>query len=118
MTTKTVKQVLIGVQELLSDPARFTINTGARNRYQEPVNPLNPQAICWCTFGGVTKVLGKQLTELTEEEKNLRYDVGRALKQASVELFDTQRVASRVNDEMGHQAIMKVLEVTIEGEKE
>jgi len=52
--TDSIK-LLTKVRELLSDPARWTQGTAARNVEGRHVTSTDPNATCWCLMGAVWK---------------------------------------------------------------
>jgi hypothetical protein len=48
------------VQELLSQPSRWTTRQYARNSHGDHVKPYDPHATCWCLVGAIDKVYPDQ----------------------------------------------------------
>ena len=55
---ETLLADLKALHRLLSDRRRWTTALEARDFRGEAVNPLDPQATCFCLYGGIEKVSG------------------------------------------------------------
>ena len=53
-------EVLRGMRELLSDPARWTKQVHARDANGREVPPKHSEAVCWCLDGAMLKVSGHE----------------------------------------------------------
>lgn len=75
----TPLETLKAARDLISDPARWTQKTQARDRHGRNVDFLNDDAVCWCTLGAIAKadfdLWGKQ----SDADKVLRRLVPRGL---------------------------------------
>lgn len=99
---------LKAIKELLSLRSAWTERCDARNISGISVVPESDEATCWCLYGAAYRIAG--------------YDayagkVGKALRQASQELYNTPSAAGHVNDTLGFGAVHKVLDRAIENEE-
>lgn len=99
-------EILIAARDLISNPARWTQNFLAKDEYEYHVDPLSPDAVCWCAFGAIEKVGDDWKSFL------LGKGASKFLVEASEELF--RDGVSTVNDTLGHQAILAVYDRAIE----
>ena len=51
----TAVQILTDTRGLLSDPVKWIKGCPATNRYDVPVHPRSPDAVCWCLGGALSK---------------------------------------------------------------
>lgn len=53
-------EIIIEAVKLISDPARWTRGTFARNECGVEVGPNDEMAVCWCGAGAVVKASGPE----------------------------------------------------------
>lgn len=95
------RETFLKVRNLLSDERRWTRDFSARDLDERSVHPRDPSAVCWCLQGAVLKASPPPRT---------------------VGWYRIQRIASetyklnpvQVNDRIGHAAVLKLLDLTIE----
>lgn len=51
----TPHEILVDARALLTDPEHWTQGTFARDRRGYPVSAASENAVCWCTYGALTK---------------------------------------------------------------
>lgn len=106
--------ILKEVRDLLSDPARWTRGTAARNRHGYSVDVTEDCATRWCLIGAITKVcashnnghkayLAKRAAVYRVMEASLR-----SLNHKEITLIDFNDV-----EETTHADILKLLDSTI-----
>lgn len=91
--------VLRRLRKLLNDKSRWTRCAMARNRDGKPVDPVAPEAVCWCLGGAYIKV----------DERSVKTEVWRLLSE--------QYAPAYVNDVLGYEAVLALLDRTIERAK-
>ena len=93
---------LRAARDLISDPARWTQRTEARNRYGQPVRPDSPDAVCWCAGGARVKIVPLRS----------RSEVRRALNHAAWSMgFGSPAV---LNDTTDHSTVLAMFDLAIE----
>lgn len=98
-------EALEALQELFSDPTRWTTGvlardaTGRATDYLPDPDSSNPPPTCWCLMGGIAKATNSLGV----------YDspLAGAISQASFELFDQH--PETVNDTLGLDAVRQVI---------
>lgn len=73
-------EVLRRVRARLSDPARWTQGTEARNAMGRHVDPEDPDATCWCMLGAVKVEVGAGIG--CDEEASRRFYEAKAVLRA------------------------------------
>lgn len=53
--TETVRAVLTDARALIADEATWTKGVAARNRDGAPVTSTDPEAVCFCTIGAISR---------------------------------------------------------------
>lgn len=89
--------------ELLSDRSKWTQGELARNCDGCSCDPESDEAVAFCAIGALVKCYGHQSVEYYE---NLR-----AARRNAAKLFHEEQVMW-VNDEIGYEAVMRVLRET------
>jgi hypothetical protein len=102
MGSHKMRDQLIAIKELIKDPAHWCQDALAVNHIGVPVSPTSPRAYCWCFRGAMYKVLG-----VTEPPNNCPLED--VLYNTSNDLYPGQGMIG-VNDDIGHEAVMKVLD--------
>ena len=105
----TVKQNLEAIKAVIADPANWTQCAFATNKDGDLV--AISEGTCFCILGAAAKVM-----EVPDEEAYIRGLVNRlaaskALRKAAWTLHN--RSPESVNDNLGHQAVMDLLEYAI-----
>ena len=100
MSAPTPVEIRTGAREILSDPARWTVEASARDDEGWSVSPLDKSAVCWCAIGAVSKVSANN-DPAFHQAVNALYDV-------------TGRPIWHVNDEDGREAVLDVFNKAIE----
>lgn len=98
----TVTEKLTEVRALLEKG--WTSGTLARNAADEVVEVDSPDACKWCLLGGLYRVTDDEQMQLLAYNTLLPY-------------ADGVTYLSTFNDERGHEAVLKLLDDTIAGEK-
>lgn len=88
------KSDLVALRELLSDPSRWTTGRHARDINGNTVIPTSPSALCWCLMGGMHKI-------------GIGWDAF-AIINNRVGGF-----VAKFNDEKGHQAVLDLIDKSI-----
>jgi hypothetical protein len=104
----TVKETLVKLRELLSDPSRWTKRANAKAANGIAVRSYSPHAESFCLVGGLERVVGwtPNHTQATEDEFQR---AGAALKRtARVEFI------SVFNDRSTHGEVLNVIDRAIE----
>lgn len=102
----TPLEVLVKARELISDPSKWTTGKNARSSNRLPVHPTSDNAVCFCSYGAVSRVTGDP--DLHDgDPRAIGY-----LDDAAEELFN--KCASDVNDDMGHECALAVYDRAIE----
>ena len=106
---------LVAIKELISDPARWTQCHNARDSQDRNVAVTSLHAVKFCVRGAAMKVTdGVGFPGERENLKGRRYfAVSNALEDAAQELYGTNGVGIEVNDRMGHEAVMNILDHAI-----
>jgi len=106
----TPKQILTDMRALLADPAHWTKRAFARNQHGEPVSTFNPDAVCYCLVGALSKVL-KEHQMFTDDTV---YLVERLLRSTVAEISGGTQSVSQFNDSHEHAEVLAALDKTIE----
>jgi hypothetical protein len=61
MPTKTVLETLEAARKLITDPAKWTQKTSARNIANRKVAANGPMAVKWCSYGAIDACCPDQL---------------------------------------------------------
>jgi hypothetical protein len=101
-----MRDQLIAIKELIKDPVHWCQGELAQNKEGQPTLPINPDAYCWCFRGALYKVLG-----VTEPPNNCPLED--LLLDTSLKLYGVGPGLVGVNDDIGHEAVMKVLDHAI-----
>lgn len=97
-----ITQILREAMELIRDPDKWTVGVMARNKYGHEILVLSENAVRWCSQGAIKRV---------SREHGHREDASVALDSSAQALFG--HIATWVNDEKDHQAVMRVFEFAI-----
>lgn len=92
--TPEEKEVVNKAVELISDPAKWTTLTFARDKNKKSTHELSPTAVCWCAWGALNKSSNDNC--IIEEILNRFYD-------------KYNKTLSGVNDKEGREAVIKML---------
>lgn len=92
---------LRAARSLLADPAAWTRETYARDRYGDPVHSAFEEAACWCAYGALERQGASGNSEASEY-----------LRRAALVLFDSWPAC--VNDDRGHEAVLRMYDRAIE----
>lgn len=79
--------------ELLSDPAKWTKNTFARDERNYPCDPNSPAACKWCAVGAIEKC----------------YPVGQRGKALELATGGSRFALSTINDDDGYDVVIAML---------
>lgn len=99
----SVKDVLVEMRELLSDPKRWTKGMVARNAKHEPCSSISGEAVCFCLWGAEVKVLDKHRRLNTLLESAVDEVMHECSPQASVSMFND-------NEATTHADVMRYLD--------
>lgn len=93
-----MKDIFAEAATILSDPARWTFATLAKNNRGHCVDPADATAVCWCANGIITAICHNQ-----------GVDPQPILRQAYLHSVKKHNCAvSRVNDNMGREAVVEL----------
>ena len=104
-------ELLRNARDLIKDPVNWCQNEWAVNDKKEPVNPSHPEARQWCAMGAFDKVWLEACLSDPVIPYIIRQNARIARDNKAVELFGNE--ISTVNDNMGHDAILKVFDAAI-----
>ena len=117
--THTPKQILTAARNLIADPEHWTRETVARDERGRPTEPYNPNACQFCALGALSAVFyradpfnrtAEQVGELDRAHDRAK----KALREAGASHFGVHSFTiSRVNDELGHEATLKMFDTAI-----
>lgn len=117
--THSPKQILTAARNLIADPAHWTRETVARDKRGRPTEPYNPNACQFCALGALTAVfyqadpLACTAAEVNELDR-AHEQAKRALRIAGEAGFGVNSFTiSRVNDQLGHEATLKMFDAAI-----
>jgi hypothetical protein len=98
-------ELLKAARDLISDPAHHTTKAFARNGEGRRVTLLgnDPDAVCWCAVGAI---------QCLARNRYDRREAIKALDDVALDIFGVSIVA--VNDDRGHEAVMRVYDRAIE----
>lgn len=99
-----IKEVLIAGRKLIEDPARWTQGHLARDAEGNKTAMINA-GVRWCAAGAVCRVDNQFL------DINACTNAWSALNEAARKLH--KRPVVWVNDELGHEAVLKVYDLAI-----
>ena len=93
-------ETLKAAKALISDPAKWTRGQIARDAEGRFVRARDPEAVCWCSYGAIDRVCGKDAI---------------AWAGATVELMNAMRGGiAMFNDNNDHAAVMAAFDRAIE----
>ncbi len=96
-------ETLKAVKALIEDPKRWTQGEYARNAKGRKVSPTGKAGTCFCVAGALRRVTRKSYEQSAKEWL--------IVWRASERLF--KRGPYQVNDDLGHEAVMQVLDAAI-----
>lgn len=108
----TIREALIATRDLLSDPARWTRGAVAKRADGQIVDITDPEACRFCTVGGLNKVAGD--TECLFDECYSELQKTSAAMYPSETDHGEPTDPIDVNDNIGHEAVIRMLDLTIE----
>ncbi len=106
-TERSVVEVLRAARERISDPERwhqYGLSVGPQD---QPVHPNSPAACRWCVLGSIYAECG-----VCGWENGLHEEVEEYLDRVAHR--DFARAPSEINDHIGHDATLRLLDTTIE----
>jgi len=89
--TITLRQLLIGVADLLAEPKHWTVGALAKDDTGRSVSPTDSSATCWCAIGATYKVY-YDLTGTRAEHERLVLKIAQRLMQSASHLIAGRRV--------------------------
>lgn len=94
-------RILEEAQAIIADPSRWTTGWYAKNAMHENVSPNDEEAVCWCAFGAMYKVL-----DYSDRNFNM--------VDSLADYFGGVDVVVHTNDEVGsHGAVMVMFDNAI-----
>ena len=105
-----ISDVLIKAKTLIQDPKNWTQGVLARDNLYEPVPTTSRNAVCFCTYGAVGRVL-------VLENSSQHDEVAGPLKKACAAISGSSRVAE-YNDTHTHPEVLALFDKAIELAKE
>lgn len=99
-----MREHLIAMRELLSDPSRWTKGQLARNTHGEVCYPTDSEATCFCLYGAAVKIA---------DDEALADELLEYLRPFSVRTKDLGPVAFNDNGRTTHADILKLLDEAI-----
>lgn len=113
-TQDEITEAIVGVRSLLSSYERFTKYYSAVDVNGIPTSALNKNADRFCLLGACTKVIFKHLENHDDAKCNLLYSrVTDNLRARANDLFEHKYGVACVNDQLGHNAVIELLDYTI-----
>jgi len=89
--------------ELIKDPERWTRGCFARTEAGTAVVPWDRTAAAWCAHGALLRVACEDATPVVDAARTL----------FPADMADDVLPLVRINDELGHEAVMQVFEKAI-----
>lgn len=111
--------VLEGTRELLSNKNRWTAYCSAKDAEGMSVSPNDPKACCWCLMGALIKVshdtgAPQQIIACRTSEFTACDYLHQSIQDvASAHKWPKRAVPSDVNDILGYEAVMRLIEIAI-----
>ena len=72
MSNTNTKTEYKTVEELLSDPKRWTQSHSARNAHGMPVSVFSPEATCFCLYGALRRVYASNIVLYEKSSSKLK----------------------------------------------
>ncbi len=108
---KIIKEAI----ELISVPERWTQNSNARDKNNISVSPYNNAAVCWCAGGAIYQSVN------VDNINNKQYFFNKLLIAENIigninkfSIKNYREYLSRINDTLGREIVIEVLENYIE----
>lgn len=115
MQTKpsTPREILVAARELIGDPERWTRGQYARAGHKDMfgVSPWSESASCWCARGAMRRVSDPVQPQPMNVAHATLSDVARGRYPGRIP--QNNDPVSFVNDEMGHAAVLEILDAAI-----
>jgi hypothetical protein len=111
----TLRQLLVGVANLLDDPAHWTTGALAKDASGHSVSPTDPKATCWCAIGATYKVY-YDLTGKDEQGKSkerLVLKITQRLMQSASQMLVGERVENMNDNSHGRENLQRVLPLAL-----
>ncbi len=102
-------QLLVRAKEIITDPAKWTTNTYARDAEGRHVGPEEPCAACFCTYGAAYRAAAELRSPRAAVDEAFR-----SLQTEALYRFPKRASVSLVNDTLGHEAALQLLGYAIE----
>jgi hypothetical protein len=104
VTYSHLRPDILAVRELISEPTRWCVEDYARTADGEGTYGNDSNAVCWCIWGAIDKVVGDDtaVNDLIHE----------TLSDLSFEMFGL--CLGSANDARGHGAMLRLLDTWLE----
>lgn len=107
MSAPTPVEILTGAREILSDPARWTVEASARDANGAACDVYSPEATCFCAVGALIKAGYVQYHDGTSALADTYFQAREVIyRVTSKSLID-------VNDYEGREAVLEILDQAI-----
>lgn len=107
MSVPTPVEILTGAREILSDPARWTVEASARDADGKLCDVYSPEATCFCAVGALIKAAHTQHIDGTSGLADTYFQAREIVSDVSSKsLID-------VNDYEGREAVLEILDQAI-----
>jgi len=107
--TVTARDLLTKARTVIADPAHWTTGTYARDADGVATQADSPYAKCFCTYGAVQRAA----VELRARPASVNEAYQALQDQAHTGSWSYHTVAT-INDQLGHEAALKLLDHSIE----
>lgn len=112
----TLRQLIVGVAELLDDPAHWTTGALAKDANGNSVAPTDPSATCWCAIGATYKVYydltGSKVYE-TKNQERLVLKITQRLMQSASQMLVGKRVEGMNDAKDGAENLKRVMPLAL-----
>ena len=105
----SAKEILVAARELLSDPDHWTKLVLAKTVNNEPKEPTDPEAVCWCSIGALYKVTGISVS-LPDSSATIVYAAQRKLEEA----LGNDLGIDEFNDCSEHKEVLELFDKAIQ----
>lgn len=112
----TLRQLIVGVADLLDDPAHWTTGALAKDANGNSVGPTDPTATCWCAIGATYKVYydltGTKVFDTGKQER-LVLKITQRLMQSASQMLVGKRVEGMNDAKDGAENLRRVMPLAL-----
>lgn len=109
----TPNEIFSAMKELLDDPKKWTKEALARDKSHWYIDPLKPEATCWCLSGAMLKVTG-QHSNFGIQHPAWFYDAGFILRK----VLDDNYLTWQDREDTTYQQVMDLLHYAMRVDQE